>query len=357
MKKLYFLFLLLIAGTLSYGQTSTQNFGTGTGSLSTASSNSTTLIPVPTSGTTYARTGTNGGSVNLSTTSNPFGATDTYVRSAAATGTSVIKFSPMIDYTTSKEFYTSFKVLFGDASVGTTADSGSWTFYQGDGTNYSDGNAVGTAQTFTGLRFTFTATGIVTLQFLSGATWGTTGLTTTEFVQGSVHSVDVIGNNKISGDITYSFNGNSGTVAVNKFDLYIDGVLVGDDLTKGALANDANIDSVTFTGISSASNVANIFVDNVVVYNSVPAVILGSVKNEISNFSLYPNPVKGGKVFINSDNTFAERSVAIYDVLGKQVVSQKGTQNSIEVSHLNKGVYIIKVEEEGKVATRKLVIE
>lgn len=49
--------------------------------------------------------------------------------------------------------------------------------------------------------------------------------------------------------------------------------------------------------------------------------------------------------------------MAIFDVLGKQVVSQKGTQNSIDVSHLNKGVYIIKVAEEGKVATRKLVIE
>lgn len=80
-------------------------------------------------------------------------------------------------------------------------------------------------------------------------------------------------------------------------------------------------------------------------------------KDDISNFSLYPNPVKGGKVFINSANTYAERSVAIFDVLGKQVVSLKGTQNNIDVSHLNKGVYIMKVEEEGKVATRKLVIE
>ena len=32
MKKLYFLFLLLIAGAVSYGQTSVQNFGTITGS-------------------------------------------------------------------------------------------------------------------------------------------------------------------------------------------------------------------------------------------------------------------------------------------------------------------------------------
>jgi hypothetical protein len=86
-------------------------------------------------------------------------------------------------------------------------------------------------------------------------------------------------------------------------------------------------------------------------------VTLDVVKNEISNFALYPNPVKGGKVFISSNNNDAERTVAIFDVLGKQVVAQKGTQSSVEVSHLTKGVYIIKVTEEGKTATRKLVVE
>lgn len=84
---------------------------------------------------------------------------------------------------------------------------------------------------------------------------------------------------------------------------------------------------------------------------------LNVVKDDILGFSLYPNPVKGGKVFINSANPYAERTVQVFDVLGKQVVNQKGTQNSVDVSHLNKGIYIMKVDEEGKVATRKLVIE
>lgn len=80
-------------------------------------------------------------------------------------------------------------------------------------------------------------------------------------------------------------------------------------------------------------------------------------KDEISNFSLYPNPVKGGKVFINSANNHAERTVQVFDILGKQLVNQKGSQPSVDVSHLNKGIYIIKVAEEGKVATRKLILE
>lgn len=85
--------------------------------------------------------------------------------------------------------------------------------------------------------------------------------------------------------------------------------------------------------------------------------VLSVGKSEISGFAVYPNPVKGGKVFISSNNNDAERTVAIFDVLGKQVVAQKGTQSSVEVSHLTKGVYIIKVTEEGKTATRKLVVE
>ncbi|MDO9260448.1 MAG: T9SS type A sorting domain-containing protein [Flavobacteriaceae bacterium] len=87
------------------------------------------------------------------------------------------------------------------------------------------------------------------------------------------------------------------------------------------------------------------------------AITLSIGKNEISNFSLYPNPVNGGKIFISTNNNFAERTVQIFDVLGKQVVNQQGTQNSIEVSHLTKGIYIIRIEEEGKTATRKLVID
>lgn len=55
--------------------------------------------------------------------------------------------------------------------------------------------------------------------------------------------------------------------------MYINGVLIGNDLAKALLANNTNIVSNTFIGISSTSNVANIFVDDVVVYNSVPAII------------------------------------------------------------------------------------
>jgi len=81
-----------------------------------------------------------------------------------------------------------------------------------------------------------------------------------------------------------------------------------------------------------------------------------SVKNNtIAGLKVYPNPVTSGKFFISTDaNT--DKYVVIYDVLGKQVVNTTATE-SVNVSNLKTGVYIVKITEEGKTATRKLVIK
>lgn len=80
-------------------------------------------------------------------------------------------------------------------------------------------------------------------------------------------------------------------------------------------------------------------------------------KNQIDGFAMYPNPVANGRFSISS-NSNADKFVEIYSLLGKQVYSKnvKASQ-TIEVSNLSRGVYILRVEEEGKIATRKLVIQ
>ena len=80
------------------------------------------------------------------------------------------------------------------------------------------------------------------------------------------------------------------------------------------------------------------------------------VVNTIPGLKLYPNPVKNGVFYINTDAN-AERTVAIFDVLGKQVYKTTTSQNAINVSSLNAGVYMVQITEEGTTATRKLVIE
>ena len=76
----------------------------------------------------------------------------------------------------------------------------------------------------------------------------------------------------------------------------------------------------------------------------------------IDGLSVYPNPLKGNTLYLTS-NANADMSVQIFDLLGKEVVKSNVINNSVNVSGLNAGVYIVKVTEEGKTATRKLVIQ
>jgi hypothetical protein len=52
-------------------------------------------------------------------------------------------------------------------------------------------------------------------------------------------------------------------------DLWVDGVMAGDDLPKGGLGAEADIDSWMFYGVSSAGNAANIFLDDISYVNAI----------------------------------------------------------------------------------------
>lgn len=93
-----------------------------------------------------------------------------------------------------------------------------------------------------------------------------------------------------------------------------------------------------------------------VVARSLADTNLSTKQNEISGLSIYPNPVSKGTLHITSSSDSA-KSVAIFDVLGKQVLNAKTSNNAVNVSNLKSGVYIVKITEEGKTDTRKLIIE
>jgi hypothetical protein len=80
-------------------------------------------------------------------------------------------------------------------------------------------------------------------------------------------------------------------------------------------------------------------------------------KSEIDGFAIYPNPVSNGEFSIRTRNGVS-KSVQIFDMLGKQVYSKEIQANeNVKVSNLNSGIYILKVQEEGRLATRKLVVK
>ncbi len=79
-------------------------------------------------------------------------------------------------------------------------------------------------------------------------------------------------------------------------------------------------------------------------------------KNAIAGLKVYPNPVENGTLYISTDIN-AEKSIQIYDILGKQVLNKVTAAESINVAALKSGVYIVKITEEGNTASRKLVIK
>lgn len=83
---------------------------------------------------------------------------------------------------------------------------------------------------------------------------------------------------------------------------------------------------------------------------------LSVAKNDINGLKVYPNPVTDGKLFISSASNDAKQ-VAIYNVLGMEVLNKEVASGLLDVSSLSKGIYVLKITESGKTSTRKIVIE
>ncbi|MES2747560.1 MAG: T9SS type A sorting domain-containing protein [Bacteroidota bacterium] len=81
--------------------------------------------------------------------------------------------------------------------------------------------------------------------------------------------------------------------------------------------------------------------------------ILG--EDEIFGFKMYPNPVTDGTLHLESDAN-GEKTILIYDLMGKMVLNITTSESIVNVSTLNIGVYMIEVTEEGRTVVKKLVI-
>lgn len=82
---------------------------------------------------------------------------------------------------------------------------------------------------------------------------------------------------------------------------------------------------------------------------------LSVTDNDRNQFSIYPNPTNTGSVSISSTNSDAI-SVQVYDILGKQVKNETLSNNTLNVSNLKSGVYILKITQNNAYTAKKLVI-
>jgi len=103
---------------------------------------------------------------------------------------------------------------------------------------------------------------------------------------------------------------------------------------------------------TDGANSGIIYYDDVMFYDNATA---GVAKNNIAGLSIFPNPVTGGVINISSDAN-ATKTVVVYDMVGKQVVNTVTENGTVNVSNLSAGIYVLNITEEGKTATRKLVV-
>lgn len=69
--------------------------------------------------------------------------------------------------------------------------------------------------------------------------------------------------------------------------------------------------------------------------------------------NIYPNPATTTLQITNANNT----QVEFFDITGKQVTVPQTSENSFDVSHLNAGVYILKITSERGIITEKVIIQ
>lgn len=102
--------------------------------------------------------------------------------------------------------------------------------------------------------------------------------------------------------------------------------------------------------ITDAAKVGVYYLDNVYMYVAGTA----GVEDNLFNVSIYPNPASN-KLNISAANTI--QNVEIYNVLGKKVMSLSinKSSESIDISGLSSGVYMIKYNVDDAVGTSKFI--
>lgn len=327
---IHVLVLLFGLATNNVAQTSTNDFGTGTASFSTASSASTTTIPNPSdgTGTTYVRIGSTGGSVNIQNPGYNGLGCGSELRAVAPTSASIVKATPFRNFATaSPQGYVKFNLLLGTSTGAATASSGIWSFYYGDGAMYADANNFSGAQVFAGLRFTFGASGAITTEYRNGGSWTSisSGIT-----QGNLYTIELMMNNTAS-TINYTY-GSAQTVAANRMDFWVNGTLIGNDISKAAMPNTSNMNDLCFIGESSTGNVANIFVDDMMVYNAIPSTVTRPSVAISSTTVAAANVPVGTNDLILQQYTFAATGAdATFNSLS---VTTAGTYISADITNL-----------------------
>jgi hypothetical protein len=251
--------LLLLAFEPGKSQTSINGFGSGA-AVFNSNSTSTAIIPNASDGasTTFVRVGNQGGSVNIVNPGIQGLGCGSQLSAQAATGSTIVKATPMFGVSgATSQAYVRFNIELGSSTGGSGVANGNWAVYIGNGTMFNNTSDFTNTQVFAGLRFTYSGGTSLNTEYRNGTGWSSVS---TGIIQGTTATVELVMNNSGS-TINYNLNG-AQSVPVNRFDLFVNGTRVGNDLNKGTLPGSTIINSICAIGQASTSNAAWLFMDD-----------------------------------------------------------------------------------------------
>jgi hypothetical protein len=99
------------------------------------------------------------------------------------------------------------------------------------------------------------------------------------------------------------------------------------------------------------SDVDVVMSETTIIQNAATAGVEDFAANAVK---MFPNPAKGFVNFSSASNEVLD--IAVYDMLGKQVVRAEAVQSQLNISSLNPGMYFVKMTQGSKVSTKKLLV-
>ena len=114
------------------------------------------------------------------------------------------------------------------------------------------------------------------------------------------------------------------------------------------------------TGIdpNSACEFYNYVPDNTSLMNLVIGQnqALSTNSNTMDEINIYPNPLEKGQLLNINSMSQKSKTIQIFDISGRMVLNKNINGSQLDVSVLESGTYIVKVEFENKISTKKLII-
>ena len=142
--------------------------------------------------------------------------------------------------------------------------------------------------------------------------------------------------------------------------LYKNGVLI--DVIGDTASRTKHIENITYRRKSTITEPSTTFITDQ--WETFPAntfdgfgshtSVLSTNNSIFESFKMFPNPANGNFVYFNvTENA----TINVYNILGKLIQSVEVTQskNSIDVSELNRGIYLVKINSGKQFITKKLI--